>query len=695
MAADLGAQQLSQSLDAKTAAISIPVDYSQLLGLRARDSYLDPQLIHAFEEISGKSLVDEGFTKQAEQGRAVILEEAVGELRRRRGRGTSGVDAASSQGFLVDWGLLPGTLALLQEVGEAEVTLEVGKSALSDSKAGPFKRDILLAMALAHCTLASSAFSSQDQIVAGCSHLAEAGKCLKQGGAPPLAAELVREIEDALHDLQAPALLEQLKMPPSASTANARRAALASLKALLADPAAAAKRDGSPMIDAPFASLALARLTAPELVNLLDWQSVAANNAASIPWAFPGMLKSAAIAHMITGVVQRRPSLVHKGEALLQNISPASETLVERVVVKVLLGAPEAASGLLQEAETASASAKPPWSLGSASRASDPTSQSSISQVGRSTEGDQGLLPGLCLLTERWLSEVALKQFWVQEERPPPSSLQAYFQDAKVTSYLAGSGEEGESLKGRLGVLLDQVSQGLQRWRDPPLTPPSADSAASLSAPEARLRTPLLTAAGLTIVAVGIMFVGGLLPVRGPSNQTPRHRKTTAAAAAAGTATRETHSQQPLTWQRATGMEQRLTQPVAEAVIRRWQAAKKYALGPRHDISTLSGVVAEPWLSVVIKDAAAAEQSGWFWTYKLDSLEVVKVEVKPAKRKGLTARTATVSARLHERGDLWSGMGKRVEDASYANPYTVEYTMQFTPEQGWRISNTLVLGDAQ
>ena len=53
------------------------------------------------------------------------------------------------------------------------------------------------------------------------------------------------------------------------------------------------------------------------------------------------------------------------------------------------------------------------------------------------------------------------------------------------------------------------------------------------------------------------------------------------------------------------------------------QSAKKYALGPRHDIAALTGAVAEPWLSVVIKDAAAAEQSGWFWTYKLDSVEVL------------------------------------------------------------------------
>lgn len=33
---------------------------------------------------------------------------------------------------------------------------------------------------------------------------------------------------------------------------------------------------------------------------------------------FPGMIKSAAIAHIVTGVVQRRPALVGQGEALLQ-----------------------------------------------------------------------------------------------------------------------------------------------------------------------------------------------------------------------------------------------------------------------------------------------------------------------------------------------------------------------------------------
>lgn len=70
--------------------------------------------------------------------------------------------------------------------------------------------------------------------------------------------------------------------------------------------------------------------------------------------------------------------------------------------------------------------------------------------------------------------------------------------------------------------------------------------------------------------------------------------------------------------------------------------------------------------------------------------QVLRVEVQPKKKKGL--QSAIVNARLHERGDLWAAMGKRVEDASYANPYTVEYRMSYTA-QGWRITDTLVLGD--
>ena len=54
---------------------------------------------------------------------------------------------------------------------------------------------------------------------------------------------------------------------------------------------------------------------------------------------------------------------------------------------------------------------------------------------------------------------------------------------------------------------------------------------------------------------------------------------------------------------------------------------------------------------------------------------------------------ALVTARLKERGDLWAAMGKRSNDASYSNPYVVEYRMVQGP-RGWQIADALVLGNA-
>lgn len=77
--------------------------------------------------------------------------------------------------------------------------------------------------------------------------------------------------------------MHSAQAPPSTGAAHTRRSALATLKHLLANPQAAAKRDGTQMVNGAFASEALARLTAPELVNLLDWGR-AARDPESIPW---------------------------------------------------------------------------------------------------------------------------------------------------------------------------------------------------------------------------------------------------------------------------------------------------------------------------------------------------------------------------------------------------------------------------
>ena len=83
----------------------------QLLGLRGRDSYLDPQILAAYEALAAEP-IEEGFSQRASDGRTLLLEEVFQDLRRSKGR-----SSIQSKGIDVEWNLLPGALALLQEVG--------------------------------------------------------------------------------------------------------------------------------------------------------------------------------------------------------------------------------------------------------------------------------------------------------------------------------------------------------------------------------------------------------------------------------------------------------------------------------------------------------------------------------------------------------------------------------------------------
>jgi len=82
----------------------------QLLGLRGRDSYLDPQILAAYESLAAEP-IEEGFSQRASDGRLLLLEEVFQDLRQSKGRGS-----IQTKGIDVEWNLLPGALALLQEV---------------------------------------------------------------------------------------------------------------------------------------------------------------------------------------------------------------------------------------------------------------------------------------------------------------------------------------------------------------------------------------------------------------------------------------------------------------------------------------------------------------------------------------------------------------------------------------------------
>ncbi len=52
------------------------------------------------------------------------------------------------------------------------------------------------------------------------------------------------------------------------------------------------------------------------------------------------------------------------------------------------------------------------------------------------------------------------------------------------------------------------------------------------------------------------------------------------------------------------------------------QEAKAAAMGPRRNRAAAREVLAEPLLSVILDQAAQAQDAGWFWTYDLKHAKV-------------------------------------------------------------------------
>ncbi|CAL8462399.1 g1932 [Coccomyxa elongata] len=703
------------------ATFTLPIDYTQLLGLRGRDSYLDPQILAAYEALAAAP-IEEGFSARAADGRTCLLQSAVDELRRSKGRGT-----IQEKGIDVEWALLPGALALLQEVGEHDIVLEYGSKALEKWEARSMRRDILFAMAMAHLGLASDALEAKEKKVAlGSAHLEEALCLLKDAGQPPVSPILEQEIQEALVDFKPDCTLEHLKLPLDGEHANTRKAAIAVLQAMLAQPDLATRRDGSSAVTPDYVRTALARLTGHETVQLLDWADIAPT-VPELSWAYPGLLEKVALAHITVGFTQRRPSLVRVAEKLLDFV-PDTGALVERVVAKALLDAPEDAVQLLLEAERhgdlrygkqpdASSSAGDGTSGAAQNGAAPflgniqkPDGKEALAFIrAHSPDGDEDLLPGLCQFTERWLIQVAFSQFRDTAAKVPSSSLHAYYEDKRVTSFLALRGDESKGMLGAVASISDGVASSLGRLLPSPRSPqkasPRKDTSASAPARQAtpkETRLPDLASAtiqrrqrgwwpawlpapgsgaatfvGFAVLLGAVAAATRARPLPKPLSVLPEAALTTGAVV----------QRMKFPWQQISNQE--LTVKKAEQVVRRWQAAKAQALGPWHNTAALHTMVAEPWLSSVMEDAAKAKEAGWFWQFKINSVKVLSVDTSNLTENG---GHAVVSAWIDEKGDLYANSGKRSELHSYSNPYTVEYTLTRAPDGAWRISNALVTG---
>lgn len=97
----------------------------------------------------------------------------------------------------VSWEHLPGALTLLLDMGEFDLVVEVGSRVLRSRQIVNSRRDILLAIAIAHCGLAQETLDGGDRVALGCGRLEEALSVLRSAGEPPLAPHLIAEVKRA------------------------------------------------------------------------------------------------------------------------------------------------------------------------------------------------------------------------------------------------------------------------------------------------------------------------------------------------------------------------------------------------------------------------------------------------------------------------------------------------------------------
>lgn len=604
--------------------------------------------------------VEDSYSAVARLGREKVLYAAREGVRSVKGRAPLLLPE-----FNIEAMLLPGTLALLEQVGQHDLAVQLGTAALQrgasrDLKSSgvsrdtmkDFEKDIALATALAHCGLARDA-ADRGQGALACARMEEAVSILREYNTAPT---LASEVENAIEEMRPVAILDALKAPLDLADVSRRQSIVSALKKMLQ------KGNSAVPITQEYVSNALPLLSAEEICNVADWEKLALGKNAPV-WLEPAMLAQAGLAHLVAGFLTHQPELVATAKRILITTKNESDITVPLAVSEVLLGSTQAALSLLQ-ADERLADVNPHDKAAAVAAALRPKTESEmpprdgIMEFIRAASQTNGhdLLPGLCLFVERWLMVVAFPKIRDTSELNYVVSLATYFDDARVADALSREnlradlteivlGQKDAIMKGLAGVAVLGAAAvvynllGFAAPRKPQLhlvPPPPAAATIDM--------TPLKLSLKEDVVVVG-------------------HQQSTKDGDVV------------------------LSKEAAAQLIRNWLAVKAEAMGPRHRTSRLGDVLAEPMLSAVRVEAQEAARSGWFWTIRPLAARVDSIDCASLTRdaKGYVTITATID----ESADLWASNGKKGD--SYKTRYKVEYRM-VKADSGWKLSSALVLG---
>jgi hypothetical protein len=305
-----------------------------------------------------------------------------------------------------------GALLILQELGEYELVLKLGRPYLSSGKAslrhGRFGDpsivfpDIVLTIALACLELGREQWQ-QGQYENAAEALETGQDLLLREG---LFAGVRGEIQADLYKLRPYRILELLAL--SEESFAERQRGLQLLQDMLQERGGidGANNDQSGLnIDdfLRFIQQLRSYLTASEQQNLFEAE-------ANRPSAVATYL--AVYALLARGFAERQPSLVRRAKLMLMRLVSRQDVHLEQAVCALLLGQTEEASRALE-----------------LSQEYEP-----LAFIREHSQGSPDLLPGLCLYAERWLQDEVFPHF--RDLARSQSSLKDYFADEQVQGYL-------------------------------------------------------------------------------------------------------------------------------------------------------------------------------------------------------------------------------------------------------------------
>jgi hypothetical protein len=416
--------------------VFIPLDYYRILGLPLQATTSQLQQAHRDRSLQ---LPRQEYSDAAIAARKVVLDQAYNVLSNPERRHAydqtflantyetepvSEVTSQESGGLAtrtgeavtpqieVDDQHFVGALLLLQELGEYELVLRLGRpfltggsSTLKDGQYGDpalVYPDIVLTVALACLELGREQWQ-QGQYENAAEALDTGQRLLLREG---LFAGVRGEIQSDLYKLRPYRVLEALSQPSVG--VERRYMGLQLLQEMLQERGGI---DGSGDDQSGLAVDDFLRF----IQQLRGYMTVAEQQVlfeeeARRPSAVATYL--AVYALLARGFAEHEPSLVRRSHQLLQRLSNRQDVYLEQAVCHLLLGQPEAANRSLEFSQE----------------------QEPIAFIRDHSQGSPDLLPGLCLYTERWLQEEVFPHFADLAQRSV--SLKDYFADLGVQQYL-------------------------------------------------------------------------------------------------------------------------------------------------------------------------------------------------------------------------------------------------------------------